>query len=397
GEPPCERMPTPSGPVSEPWRTACRPRPSRRPSPRTPPLSSAGPSRPAPTTATRAPPPRRGAAPSCRSSAARGSASGGRSSATRLRCGVVARSPDGLLTAHALWHGLRTVPRPPTEGLPGGPPAETFGQARWHGPETVPQRGTTTRPSARSPRPMNRFSRSVVMAFSWFPRRAERPPQSPRRRRLQPLRVEALEHRQLLSTFTVLNTLDAGAGSLRQAILDANANPGADQIAFAIAPGGAQTIRPTSALPAITDPVTLDGTTQPGFAEAGHPVIELNGGLAAAGANGLTIFADDCTVRGLVINGFAGTGTDLNGIGIGLGPGSSNNGIEGNFLGTDVSGTEARPNFFGVLVVEGSANRIGGPTAAARDVISGNLSSAVVFLEGTGNVVQGNLIGTDLT
>src|SRR5262249_60270322 len=151
------------------------------------------------------------------------------------------------------------------------------------------------------------FGGGVGGGCAGFRGRAERPPQSARRRRLQRWRVEALGARQLLSTFTVLNTLDAGAGSLRQAILDANANPGADQIAFAIAPGGAQTIRPTSALPAITDPVTLDGTTQPGFAEAGHPVIELNGGLAAAGANGLTIFADDSTVRGLVITGCPGT------------------------------------------------------------------------------------------
>src|SRR5689334_18053532 len=44
--------------------------------------------------------------------------------------------------------------------------------------------------------------------------------------------VETLEPRVLFSTFVVSSTADAGGGSLRQAILDANANPGADQITF---------------------------------------------------------------------------------------------------------------------------------------------------------------------
>ena len=64
------------------------------------------------------------------------------------------------------------------------------------------------------------------------------------------------------ATFTVINTNDAGAGSLRQAILSANSNPGADNISFNIPGGAPQTITPLSPLPAITGPVTLDGTTQ---------------------------------------------------------------------------------------------------------------------------------------
>ena len=66
------------------------------------------------------------------------------------------------------------------------------------------------------------------------------------------------------STFTVANTNDSGAGSFRQAIMDANANPGLDTIAFAIPGSGVQTIAPTSTLPTITDPVVIDGYTQPG-------------------------------------------------------------------------------------------------------------------------------------
>ena len=66
------------------------------------------------------------------------------------------------------------------------------------------------------------------------------------------------------ATFTVANTNDSGAGSLRQAILDANASAGADVIDFNIAGAGVHTITPTSELPPITDTATIDGYTQPG-------------------------------------------------------------------------------------------------------------------------------------
>src|SRR5438477_12931287 len=87
------------------------------------------------------------------------------------------------------------------------------------------------------------------------------------RRNVRP-RLELLEDRCLPSTFSVLNTSDSGPGSLRQALLDANAAPGADLITFNIG-NGHQTITPASALPDVTDPVTIDGATQPGF--AGNP------------------------------------------------------------------------------------------------------------------------------
>ena len=76
-------------------------------------------------------------------------------------------------------------------------------------------------------------------------------------RRTSPLRLEQLEARLVLSTFTVINTDDSGAGSLRQAILDANANVGADIIQFASGVTG--TITLTSGELAITDAVDLQG------------------------------------------------------------------------------------------------------------------------------------------
>ncbi len=62
----------------------------------------------------------------------------------------------------------------------------------------------------------------------------------------------------------VTNTNDSGPGSLRQAILDSNSNPGPDTIDFNIPGSGVHTISPTSALPTITDPVLIDGYSQPG-------------------------------------------------------------------------------------------------------------------------------------
>ena len=73
--------------------------------------------------------------------------------------------------------------------------------------------------------------------------------------------LEPLEDRLALTVFTVLNTDDVGAGSLRQAILDANTTPNGgvpDEIHFNIPDPGVQTIQPTSPLPSITDPVKLD-------------------------------------------------------------------------------------------------------------------------------------------
>src|SRR5713226_2680912 len=81
------------------------------------------------------------------------------------------------------------------------------------------------------------------------------------------------------ATFTVVNNSSAGAGSLAQAVTDANASPGLDAIVFNIAPGGAQSIIVTAIMP-LNDPVSIDATTQPGF--SGTPLIELNGNSVTA-------------------------------------------------------------------------------------------------------------------
>jgi hypothetical protein len=200
-------------------------------------------------------------------------------------------------------------------------------------------------------------------------------------------RLEPLEGRLLPSILTVTNTNDSGAGSLRQAILDANGTQGSNTIAFNIGGSGVQTIQPLSALPTITNPVVIDGTTQPGF--AGTPTIVLTGSRAGANVSGLTIAAGNSTVTGLVVNGFSENAILIETNGGDL--------LEGNYLGTDVAGRQAMANNCGVEVMFGANNNgIGGTEPGTRNLISGNKGWGVELLS-SGNLVQGNFIGTDVT
>ena len=98
-------------------------------------------------------------------------------------------------------------------------------------------------------------------------------------------------------------TADSGPGSLRQAILDSNAATGGDQHDRLRHPGpGVQTIAPVSPLPAITNPVLIDGTSQPGY--AGTPLIAIDAS-ASGMADALTITGSNVTLRGLTDGGFA--------------------------------------------------------------------------------------------
>jgi hypothetical protein len=196
-------------------------------------------------------------------------------------------------------------------------------------------------------------------------------------------------------TFTVTNTNDDGVGSLRQAIEVANAASGADTIKFNIPGAGVRTIAPTSRLPEITGPVTIDGYSQPGSRPNSRKtgaldaviLVELSG-LNAGRASGLIIDASNVVVRGLVINRFEGIGVIFEG------SGATGNKIEGNYIGTDTTGTFDRGNTFdGVAIIEGDKNTIGGATPATRNLISGNNGVGVGIVLADGNKVQGNLIG----
>ena len=186
--------------------------------------------------------------------------------------------------------------------------------------------------------------------------------------------------------------------TLRAAIQEANAlSGGPHTIAFALAGGGVRSIAPLSDLPVImSDGLTIDGYTQPGAAPNTNATGALDGVLLVElDGRGLVIDAPDVTVRGLVIGGVPGAGIEVTG-----GLGSM---IEGNFIGTDASGTAAHGNADGVLIAASAVTvvlTLGGSTPDARNLISGNgtgfrvqtTSSAVVSVD-----VSGNLIGTDGT
>src|SRR5690349_23310244 len=128
-------------------------------------------------------------------------------------------------------------------------------------------------------------------------------------------------------TFVVDNIGDPGDGicgspgcTLREAITAANTNAGADIINFNIFGNSVHTISPTSALPTITEAVTIDGYTEPGSSENTLAVgnnaellIEVSGASAGLLINGLNVATDDCVVRGLAINRFSSSGINING------------------------------------------------------------------------------------
>jgi parallel beta-helix repeat protein len=204
-------------------------------------------------------------------------------------------------------------------------------------------------------------------------------------------RLESLEGRWLPSTFLVTRTDDAGAGSLRQAILDANATPGTNEIDFAIGDGGAQTIRPRTALPAVTNPVVLDGTTQPGF--AGAPLIELDGADVTPGASGLEVRTDGSTIKGLAITDFLINDPDMiDAVTPGLLIAGSGNVVQGDDLGTHPVGTSGAGNGRGLWILSGSNNLIGGTAPGAGNVISGNGYGVFISYPSSGTVVQGNSV-----
>lgn len=188
--------------------------------------------------------------------------------------------------------------------------------------------------------------------------------------------------------FVVTNTSDSGPGSLRAALAAANANAGKDSISFAIPGSGPHTIEITSGpLPWIRDPVIVDGTSQPGF--AGTPVIQVDNATGSIDMAGLAVLAGSTEVLGLAITRF--------GSGVSLRTGDGNR-LAGNWIGVDPMGAAAGNGRNGVEIGSGSSgNVVGGTDAAARNLISGNGWSGVsLYSAGTSdNVVEGNYIGTN--
>ena len=189
------------------------------------------------------------------------------------------------------------------------------------------------------------------------------------------------------NTFIVTNTNDSGGGSLREAVITAsNTINGekSDRIIFQIPttdPGynsvsSTWEIRPASAYPQITDPITIDGLNG-----GQTPLIEINGSNVANN-NGFTITAGNSTIAGLIINNFEG------GSGISLET-AGNNDIRNCFIGTDETGELNEGNGLnGVTISNSAQNRI------RNNVISGNDNGISVQLNiSDGNIIEDNYIG----
>jgi CSLREA domain-containing protein len=204
-------------------------------------------------------------------------------------------------------------------------------------------------------------------------------------------------------TFTVNLAADVGDGvcdstcTLREAINASNGVLGRipNTIRFNIAGSGVQTITPSSPLPAIERPVTIDGYSQPGastntLAKGTNAVlkVELNG--TNLFGTGLTIVgprSSGSVIRGLVVNRFSGVEISI--------IGAEDNHIEGNFLGTNPTGTsDSAIKGLGVFMDAADGNTIGGTTPAARNLVSGNNEGLEIISSSEDNRILGNLIGT---
>jgi hypothetical protein len=219
------------------------------------------------------------------------------------------------------------------------------------------------------------------------------------------------------ATRTVTTTADQGPGSLRW-WLDHAAD--GDTITFdptVFSPSHPATITLESGLPLVVQAdLTID---------ASNAGVVLDGRLLPETEGGLSLDGDDDRVMGLQMVNFAlvalssngrrnviggdrtvGTGPTgqgnaihSGGFGLNLSGGASENVVEGNLIGTDVTGRLARPNWIGIAVNgRASHNTIGGTTPGRRNLISGNQTGVQFAFEGTeGNIIAGNYIGTDVT
>ena len=197
---------------------------------------------------------------------------------------------------------------------------------------------------------------------------------------------------------TSLSTLLANKGadgfiSLREAITAANnsANGSSpDLINFSISGTGIHTITPLSALPAITQPVVIDATTEDSYAANGNKAaVELFGNSLNAHGLNLSAGSTGSTIKGLAISGFGQWGIVIN-----AAAGSQT--LQANMIGLRANGTTAAANTIGGIQVNSSSNLIGGTTSAQRNVISGNAGSGI-GVGGSSNTITGNYIGTDHT
>ncbi|MBN1425463.1 T9SS type A sorting domain-containing protein, partial [Candidatus Fermentibacteria bacterium] len=217
------------------------------------------------------------------------------------------------------------------------------------------------------------------------------------------------------ATYTVIITGDSGAGSLRQAITDANGSAGADTIVFNIptsdagyvaGPPDYWSITILSTLPTITQAVVIDGYSQPGAQRNTVPTpgmsdavlkTEIRGDSTPSGSDILRVSATGCRITGLVLNRARANCLYMSGDGTG------GHTVDGNYIGTDITGTvrQGSTGGYGIQILGAANNTIGGSDPGARNLISGAQSVywgvVVVGYFANNNVIIGNYIGTDVS
>lgn len=217
------------------------------------------------------------------------------------------------------------------------------------------------------------------------------------------------------STFVVTSTTDPGDGicnatcTLREAIAAANLTVAADTINFAIPTPitGELRITPATPLPTVTQPLTIDGYSQPGAAVNSHPTasnalirIRISGTALPNGSNGLAVCAPNSIVRGISMTGFQSGSVVLFGVDSGDTPcavGAANGSqLLGSFVGVAPDGSVgANPVSVGVDIFR-SVVQVGGAALADRNVISSNAVGITLNIISTpGTTVLGNLMGWD--
>ena len=210
---------------------------------------------------------------------------------------------------------------------------------------------------------------------------------------------------QDVATWTVSNTGDSGSGSLRQAMLDANAHRATPQrIAFQIPTsdsafdGHVFTIQPLSDLPILLGHITIDGASQVAYTGDTNPLgpeIVINGAQMPAGS-AFHISGDYNTIAGLVINGFVEGGA-IN-ISYRVDSTPSFNQIRNNYIGTDATGRHAVPNGAGIGIAGwGSPGIQAADNVIENNLISGNAGRGLSFCDAARTQVRNNLIGVDRT